>query len=516
MSERNVLKLDINSITLFQKELHYPDESRTQNELQLIQNSQLPDEVKGFLINQVSNDPNNKVNSRFSCTIEKNAWSTHTKAKMPHSAEEGEVIYTASKKFDVLFKSEIHINLLPIKVKDKYKKWIQICYPHNPGHNICYQGELKIDDDHHQTIDSVWMDFHSQFYMKEGAGKREHYNRMVGNLPCLEEWNTELPGMKLLVSQPYSYSRNTRVALRTLRSSMNTVTHHYKIRNKFHELLRMRAKQEKGQGWKEIPCKLSYLDIPENAKELPIPELWARYALMTDAERDWHKSIDPHTGEPIKHVIYTEDIVIATSNNPTTLGSTDVIPLHCKTPCKALFWAAQDIKAIENRNFSNYTTNPDNLFAGWNPCAKVDLKYGGAYRVEKLSWEHFELSEPWDFFPSAPSETGYNAYSFGYEPTTLNADTAIVLEPLNASIHIKLGDTDPFRTIDEPEEEYADNGDIIPIESLGEDKSLENHKSRYLIHVRALVYKKLIMSWDEKDACLKYLVLDDATKKPEK
>ena len=271
MSERNVLKLDINSITLFQKELHYPDESRTQNELQLIQNSQLPDEVKGFLINQVSNDPNNKVNSRFTCTIEKNAWSTHTKAKMPHSAEEGEVIYTASKKFDVLFKSEIHINLLPIKVKDKYKKWIQICYPHNPGHNICYQGELKIDDDHHQTIDSVWMDFHSQFYMKEGAGKREHYNRMVGNLPCLEEWNTELPGMKLLVSQPYSYSRNTRVALRTLRSSMNTVTHHYKIRNKFHELLRMRAKQEKGQGWKEIPCKLSYLDIPENAKELPIP-----------------------------------------------------------------------------------------------------------------------------------------------------------------------------------------------------------------------------------------------------
>ena len=488
MSERNVLKLDINGLTLFQKELHYPDE------------------------NKDPNDPSNKVNSRFSCTIEKNAWSTHTKAKMPHSAEEGEVIYTASKKFDVLFKSETHINLLPIKVKDKYRKRIQICYPHNPGHNICYQGELKIDDDHQQTIDSVWLDFCSQFYMKAGAGKREHYNRMVGNVPCLEDWNTELPGMKLIVPQPYYYSRNTRVSLRTLRSSMNTVTHHYKIRNKIFEILRMRVRLEDKKGYAEIPCKLQYLDIPENAKELPIPELWARYALMTDEERDWHKSIDPMTGEPIKHVIYIEDIVISTSNNPTALGSTDVIPLHCKAPCKALFWAAQDIKAIENRNFSNYTTNPDNLFSGWNPCSKVDLKYGGACRVEKLSCEHFELSEPWDFFPSAPSEPGYNAYSFGYEPTTLNADTAIVLEPLNASLHIRLGDTDPFRTIDEPEEEYADDGEIIPIEALGDDQSRKGHRSRYLIHVRALVYKKLTMSWNEKEKCLKYLVLDDATK----
>ncbi len=489
MSERNVLKLDINGLTLFQKELHYPDKDRDPNE------------------------ESNRVNSRFSCTIEKNAWSTHTKAKMPHSAEEGEVIYTASKKFDVLFKSEIHINLLPIKVKDKYKKRIQICYPHNLGHNICYKGELKIDDDHQESIDSVWMDINSQFYMKSGAGKRNHYNRMVGNLPCLEEWNKELPGIKLIVPQPYSYSRNTRVALRTLRSSMNTITHHYKLRNKIHEILRMRVKKEKCKGWVEIPCKLAYLDIPENAKEIPIPELWARYALMTDEERDWHKSIDPQTGEPIKHVIYTEDIVIATSNNPTSLGSTDVIPLHCKVPCKALFWVAQDIKAIENRNFSNYTTNTDDLFKGWNPCAKVDLKYGGAYRVEKLSHEHFDLSEVWDFFPSAPAEFGYNGYVFGYEPTTLNADTAIVLEPLNASISIRLADTDPFRTIEEPDEEYSDDGEIIPIEAREENTLKSSQVSKYIIHVRALVYKKTIMSWNEKEKCLKYLVLDDATKK---
>lgn len=404
MSERNVLKLDIDSITEFQKELHY------------------------------SKDPNNnQVKSRFSCVIDKYAWSTHSKAKMIHTADDGEVVYTASKKFDVLFKSEIHINLFPIKVKGKYKGKIQICYPHNLGHNIPYQGELKVDDDHLQTIDSIWLDINAQFYMKSGAGFRHHYKRMIGSVPCLEEWSTELPGLPLVVPQPFHYSKNTRVALLLLNSSMTTVTHKYKLRNKICEILRMRYNlgTESQPNWQEIQPKLRYLDVPTRTKQFPIPELWGRYTIMSDAEREWHKSIDPVTNEPIKHSIYTEDIIMITSNNPTPIGSTDVIPLHCKSPCKALFWVAQDVKAIENLNFSNYTTDSENLNNGWNPCSTVSLKYAGAPKIDKLSNKHFDLSEPWDFFPSAPDEPGYNACAFGYELNTLNSDTAIVFQPLS-------------------------------------------------------------------------------------
>ena len=491
MSEGNVLKLDIDSLTDFQRKLY---------------NTVNP------------NDKKDKVNSRFSCIISKYGWSVHTKAKMVHTAEDGEVIYTASKKFDVIFKSEININLFPIRVKDKWKSQIQICYGHNLGHNIAYQGEVKIDDDHHQTIDSVWLDIHSQLYMKQGAGFREHYNRMVGNLPCLEEWSGELPGIRLPVPQPYYYSKNTRMGLKTLQSSMNTVTHHYKIRNKIHEILRMRCRNPSAPGiggqngndeWQEIPCNLKYLVLP--AKEFPIPELWARYALMTDQEREWFK-FDKASGRngtattngTTKHKTWIEDVMMFTSNNPIPLGSTDIIPLPCKVPCKAVFWVAQDAKSIENRNFSNYTTNSENLFNGWNPCSKVDIKYGGTARLEKLSHEHFELSEPWDFFPSAPAEPGYNAWTLGYEMTSLNADTAIVLGKMNASLHIKLGDTNPFNTI---EDDNSDDDDLIPIETLQKD-----NKNKYIIHVRALVSKKMTMEWNEKERCLKYLIKDDSTK----
>lgn len=490
MSERNVLKLDINSLTEFQKELHY------------------------------SKDPKNEkdtVKLRFSCNIDKYAWSTHTKSKMSHIADEGEVIYTASKKFDVLFKTSIHINLPPIKVKDKYKKTYRICYPHNPGHNICNQGELKIDDDHREMIDSVWMDIHSQYYCKNGAGMREHYDRMVGNLPCLLEWGTELPGVPLVVPQPYSYSRNTRVGLLILQSPNNTITHHYKMKTKITDFLNMQVKiknPDKTYYWQDIPCKMQYLETPGDIKEIPIPEMWGRYALMTDSERKWQKSIDPETGEqakdPMIHVSYIEDIIMTTSNNPTPLGSTAVIPLHSKTPCKAIFWVAQNIKNIENRNLSNYTTNSEDLYRGWNPCSVVDLKYGGANRLDKVSHEHFELSEPWDFFPSAPAEPGYNVYPFCFEPSTLNADTAIVLDPLNVSLQIKLGDTDPFKSIDDDdeEEEYDEDGEIIPPEVKVIN---DNTKERYLIHVRAIVYKKVETVWDDKAKKLKYTVKEDYT-----
>ncbi len=83
---------------------------------------------------------------------------------------------------------------------------------------------------------------------------------------------------------------------------------------------------------------------------------------------------------------------------------------------------------------------------------------------------------------------------------------------MNASLHIKLKDTDPFQSFEEPEKTYAEDGEAIPIEALEESQISDKHRQKYLIHVRALVYKKLVMSWNDKTKSLKYLMLDDATK----
>jgi hypothetical protein len=496
MSESNVLKLDIDSLTEFQKELHEP--------------------IPG----SDPKDPKNHIKSRFSCHVEKSAWSAHTKSKMSYSVEEGEVIYTSSKKYDVLFGSELSIKLLPIKVKEGCKDTVQICYPHNPGHNICGRGELKVDDEHHQTIDTVWLDIHSQYFMKNGAGKRDLYNRMVGNLPCLEQWNTELPSVPLLVPQPYYYSRNTKVALRTLRSSMNVVKHHYKMRTKINDIIRMRVRSiigvnEQGEEeygeWKKCVCNLSYLDIPNNMKEIPIPELRGKYAIMSDSEREWNK-FDPVTKEPVKHIIYTEDIFTATSNNPTPTGDTDIIPLQCIAPASQIHWVAQQVDFPKYNNYSNYTTDKESVYYGFNPCVLADLKYGAAYRYEGLNVEDTECSSAWYHGYSAPCESGYNTIPLNYNSGNLNVDTSVVLNPLNATLHVKLGDSNPLNAVDETEINHQHHGKIIPVEALDDDTAYINNRNRYIIHVRILVYKKLEMSWNKDAKCIKYILHEDATK----
>lgn len=456
MGEREILKLDINSLPDFQKELHFTN----------------------------STDVKDRVYSRFTYMIEKYSWSIHNKVKMFHTLSQNvgdEVVYTASKKFDVLFKSELHIPLLPIKVRKEYKDIIQICYGHNLGHNIPYQAEVKIDDDHYQGHDSIWLDIHAMFFMKPGTGMRDHYNLMIGNIPCLEEWAVELPGLVLTPPQPFSYARNTRTGIKMLQSSMNTITHHYKIRNKIPEILRMREKTT--DGWKEIPCNMDYLLTPKNTDRLPIPELWGRYGLMTDEEREWFK-LDV-VNKP--NICYIEDI-LSFKSDVCSYGSKETIQIRDKAPCKALFWVAQNVTALKNRNFSNYTTNSDNLFNGWNPCSKVDIKYGETHRAKKLSREHFDQSEAWDFFPSAPSEPAYNAYALGYDFNSIrNTDTGIILDLIHGSLCIRLADTNPFKSLDI----LSDS----PSEDCDEKNESENQE--FIIHVRALVCKKMEMIWND-------------------
>ena len=442
-------------------------------------------------------DDKEKIGTRFSLDFEKKAQGNHIKIRLDTAPmKEGEIKYTASQKFDNLLKVEAHITLLPIKVKEEYKKTVSICYHHNLGHNILYEGECKVDNDHFGYVDSHYLDIHSQYFVK----KRELYNRMIGNIPCLEEWNTELPGLPLIVPQPYSFSRNTRVSIPLLKSTKNTVTFEYKVRTKLTDLLKMRV-QTKDGSYKVLPvCNLKYLDT-KNVTNIPIPEMWGRYSEMTDAERNWRKSIDMTTGEPLKQVIYIEDIEKISSKNPVTIGTKETLSLS-GGPVKHIFWMA----SLTNSGFSNYTTNRDDLYRGYNPCARASIKYNSSDRVEECGHENFDLSEVFDYdWPNSPCEAGYNVHTYTFNPNDIqNADTAVNLKECGATLTVLLGDTNPFINKDEEKEYYNDDGEVIPIEAL-EDHQDESKKDKFIVHVRTVVTRKLEVYWNDKNSSLKYI-----------
>ena len=463
----NTLKLDVDSIADFQKEYY---NVASENEL---------------------------IGTRFSLDFEKRTQSNHIKMKLDQiPVREGEVVYTASKKFDYLWKLAAHVSLFPIRVKDKYSKTVEICYHHNLGHNIFTNGECKIDGDHFGTIDSIWMDIHSSCYIK----KKELYNRNIGNIPCLTEWGTELPGIPLIVDQPFSFGRRTQVSLPLWKSPNNTINFEYKLRTKLVDLLRMRVLKNDGT-WKEVRCNLKYLEYKSD--NLPIPEMWGRYGLIKDDERNWRKSPDELTGEPVKQTIYIEDVDMTSSKNPKTIGTTDIIPLETPYPAKHIFWVA----GLVDGNHSNYTTNRSDVKHGWNPCARSGITYGGSQRVEQLGYEHFTLSEFEDFeWPNYPKEEGYNVFTYTFDPVNIShSDNAVVLKECNAQLVVSLGDTNPFLQIEQEDEETDENGEAIPIEALENDDYESYKKDRYNIHVRTIVTRKLEVYWDDKAKTVKYV-----------
>ena len=323
---------------------------------------------------------------------------------------------------------------------------------------------------------------------------------MIGNVPILEDWNTELPRYPLVIPQPFFFTRNRRTGLSILKSQNNTISFEYKMRTKLAEILRMRVLMQDGT-YKEIKCNIDYLDVKSDS--LQVPELYGRYSDMSPEERNWRKGKENGRDvEAPKFITYIEDVEKIKSKNAIYVGTKEEIPLSGTSPAKHVFWNAARLDS----GYSNYTTNRDNVYEGWNPCEISGIKYGNSDRVPESSHEHHDLSEAFDFnWPSSPHEGGYNAWTLTNNPPELiGTDTAALLKECGAVLVVQLGDTNPFLNRDEEGEFYDETGMLIPKEAL-EDNDLSK-RDKYNIHVRIVVIKKLETVWSEKNQSMIYTI----------
>lgn len=470
----NIARFEFEILNDFQKDLHL-----------IFDENELPEEGVEII-------------SFFHHKFEKSTWYSQYTTKFKCTSTENELIYTVNNTFHYLLYSYMRQTFPALRVAERYKGLVQICWPHNLGTNYIVEGRLKFDDDVPQTIDSYWFDIYSQFYMKPGF--REHYELCVGSVPFLEQWRDFLPEFTTNVMQPFYYMRDVSTALPLFYfSSLTTITQNYTVRNTIGQLLRMRINtipdQPDNPVWKEIPYNPKYIEGAGSTGILRVPEMWGRVSYGMEMEINWHKecsfegveNLDPKKPANEK-VFYIEDVIACESDNPSQYGAKVVIDLDCKTPAKAMFWVAENLTARENRNFSNYTTNADDLYQGWNPIKGVSLSYGGHTRLDNMESDHFDKIEPWKHFPSAPWQPGYNAYSFSLDSTTLDADVGIVWDGLKAKMTATLGNTDPtLKPVKRTDEHRA------VLDELENDNKVQSSSDRFQIHVRLLVTKKMIV-----------------------
>jgi len=469
--ENQVTKAEINSLTDFQKSLHIPAH-----------------EEEPFM-------------SKFYRIYLKTPWYCSTPLPLKKSEEGDDVIYKLNPTYHYLMYSYVKFNLPPIKVKPDYVSKLRICWCHNVGTNVIKKCSFNEDDIEYQSFDSVWIDDYFQFYMPQGSGKRRNHNIGIGNVPALQDWtdehNTTLPYYPINVDQPWYYSMDTALAFPILyHNSQNRAEHRYHYRRKISDLLRMQIYDSKLERWVSVNPKkhMRKLDFGRNTT-IQTPNLWGRYAYVTDQEIETHKC------KYLPKDIFIKDIVECDLANPNTYGTTAVIPLRSNYPCLAMFWKAQNNDAVELNQYSNYTSNTDVMNEGWDPISMNSLKYSAGYKWHNMESDHFNVAESRKHFLSSPCETGYHAYSFAWNSSNYHGEVGIDLSKLDASLICKIDDNNIYNKGYQSDIDADVNVDqeSMDYDLMTSHPSQEVKGPNFNMRVRLLVLKKLTITKESKN-----------------
>lgn len=382
--------------------------------------------------------------SDFHHVIRKATWYSSSLIKLNPSVDNDSVTYQVNSTFHFLCYVYRRYILPHISVKAEYRDKVMICWPHNVGVNSIKTVSFLEDDVPYHNFDATWYDINSQFYTRPGF--RENYDRGVGNISFLENWSHMLPSYPINVEEPFFYSLDSSYAFPMFyKGTQARVIHAYDMRRKIVNLLRMKKQNKRGL-WTYITdgkkiCK--YLEGISVNSVIPTPELWGRYAYVTDAELNIYKCSRE------AQVYYIKTVENFDALNRVTYEDKAIIGLNCKSPCLAIFWVAENQDAVAVHNFSNYTTNTDNVYEGYDPIATNDLIYetgSTAIPWKSMDSDHFNIASSRKHFPSSPCDFGYHGHSFAWDSTSVDVQIAIILAKLGAKLAVSIRDTNYFNT----------------------------------------------------------------------
>lgn len=428
-----------------------------------------------------------EIITRFHREFRKSLFHTPFTSKLKSTTDGDDVLYSANNNLHFLTYTYLLLRLPKIEVKKEFEKKIRICWCHNVATNIISDGKFEVDNEVINSLDHTWLDVHPQYFTKPGF--REHYNLGVGNIAYLEEWKSYLPSVQLRVILPWFYSYHTSHAFPIFRFPGQTqINHRMRFRRKVNELLRMQISSDDGRTWRSIKPNFKYLHC--SAKIISEPEMWAKYTYNTLEELNWQLKCNSADNVEGKKVYYINDMIAIDSENHAGYGKS--ISIELKTPhmCKSIFFMAENTDAIKYNNLSNYTTNSDNIYGGWDPIDNITLSYGIVKKFDKVNSIHFSQIESCHF-PIPPDTQGYHAITYAWDPTSVDAEVTVCPSELKASLSVKLGNNDPFLDM----EEKTDN--IIPLNDLDTQSDLDNLKQDdtlngcYYLRTRLLVIRKL-------------------------
>lgn len=398
--------------------------------------------------------------------------------------------------YDELLYLICRVELPTLKVKEEYKETVKIAWGHNIGHNIMRLAKFLIDGKEYQRFNKVDMDILYQFEVPND--RKQNYKERIGSVPCLEDWTTHLPRYKLNIPQPFYFCKDISQNIPLKVFSVKEASFVYEFILDIWKLLRVSVFSSKTNTWQELKnlnkTKLeAFVSGLNTAATIPYPELMGRYLILTEEERTWRNSCLN------KQVYYIDQMLDTSPTNLFALSQTAETQLISNTPCKKIYWMAENVGNRDYNVFSNYTTSKE-MGKGYNPCSSATMKYQQIIRFH-LQQDMFDKSFPDKHCVGTPNEIGYNVFSFAYDNSSFDADIGMSFNPPNntPTLSIQIADTDPYKEEIKKFQKQLNKEDLDEMLEEQENIEVENlSKELYKVHVRLLTYRRIKFEKNEK------------------
>lgn len=445
-----VAQAELNSITDFQKELHIP-------------------------VNEEE-----EIASNFYNEFVRTTWYANSLIKFKHNkVSEDQIDYFYPEPCGFLIYSELVQRLPELSVKDDHRADIRIAWTPSIAYNIVDNARLTIGDVEAMNLTNISIEQYYQYCREPGFDNA--LNKGVGDVPFLTDFSEYLPSYSTVLVHPWFYNDNAK-KLPMFDGIGKTVVHSYKFRNQISSLLRM---QELVDGeWVNVPVNLSFLNGIPADNCLSAPEFWAKVSYNCPEELEVHRCES-------KIDIYYRDFITVSSPNPEKMGKKVVVDNMTRLPCRSLWWAAQNVEALEYNYYSNYTNNPyDREKDSWSPIKSFSIFHGTQLKkVDEMDTVHAELIEPRKHYKSQPLHTGHGAFAISLDPLK-NNDISLSLGDLKTRFIANLGNTDIFA---KRNQSYSDSSYIVHLTLMVQRKiTFERNKnptkdtSEYTVYVDKL------------------------------
>lgn len=413
-------------------------------------------------------DPQGEIGSRFYSRYVNATWFTKTDFVPMVSSEDNsgsKVSYVIDSKYDLLAASKLNITLPRLQSSSPD---VLIAWPRDIFVHIIRRAVLMQENEEITSIDDFSGDLHYNFY--ETQDRRSMENEARGNVQELTGFQEILEEYELDFSQPWFYNLATHLSYPLLFNNKNNLTTHvYWFLRSLKDLLRV--KEYKNDKWVEVPLEDRHLLGNSSSDKIPTPRLSGIYVKLTPAERSTYTS-DCNEFKSRREIKFNEFVQLSKPNDFCTIGSTYNLDIKTKTPCYALFWAAENRNAFHLNNLGNYTID-SNFYTGKSPIIKYTIHYDNDEKSSSDS-QHRCISQCRFHFNTKPCKNGFGVYSNAWSSGTLGqSDTGLFYGNVNSRLTLMIND--PNASMKEQEQNCVTISKNVP----------------FKIKVYALVAKKL-------------------------